>query len=200
MERTYKLNSGEKIRTWYNDLGYITIMDDSGNGKETFQFDRHAEDPTFIYNGETIHINNFDHLTAEELMQKVRAGEHVMEKDAIACIMKEHQKLGFVMEHECYDMFVPCMGIAMKGGGQKIRCMLVLEEDRYKIKDWHYKVDLFPYDQRIRAASGGIHTYFSDIWSGVMSHNWIELVLREEYLAEHPDEMPKDGISIPVML
>ena len=207
MIRHYTLKNGRTIRCWYNDLGYFTVYTDDNSGKEeyTLEFDFHDEDPTVVYYGETIHINEFNYMPLEELIEKVEEGIRINDRwvarheDALATLMKESDRIGFVMEVECFNTIIPGLGIGLKGSGSpKVECLMVPFEDRWNKKDWHYKVELRPDNENLRPMVGRETLYFSDLWDSVTRGVWIKLVDREKWRAEHPDDKVTEEAPIHV--
>ena len=199
MKRYYKLSSGEVIPTWYNDIGILTIMTNEGMDKETLEFDHRSNDPTVDYHGEIIHLNNFEFTPLDKLIEKVEksvaANDRwgVMSEEALATIMQESENIGFVMDVECFDTLIPCMGIGMKSNDKTIKCLMVPFEDQWKKDDWHYKIELRPYEEALRPLVGRETMYFSDFWSMVMcDKRFIQVVdLRTFDKSSIPDQKIK---------
>jgi hypothetical protein len=190
MRRTYQLSSGKVIDCLYNQYGGITVM--NSNGKERISFDRNTDDPTFEFNGETIHVNDFKYTPLEQLITKVdkavQAGERwgSTESEVLATIMKEKDNVAFEMQIDCFDTLVPIMGIGIKSSnGPSVLDIMVPVEDRWSTENWGYKIELQAEDPRIRAISGKTTLYFSDFWSMCMNGS-IKIVNKNKYREEHP--------------
>ena len=207
MKRRYTLENGETLHAWYNDLGYFTVYKDETGAEEecTLEFNFRDEDPTVTYNGEVVHVNNFAYMPFEELLAQVNHGIEIGDRwvvsqdEALATLMKETDKIGFVMEVECFNTIIPGLGIGLKGSGSpKVECLLVPFEDRWKKKDWHYKVELRPENEALRPMVGRETLYFSDLWDSVRTGKWIRMVNREEWRAEHPEDKVTEEAGIHV--
>lgn len=207
MNRRYTLKSGEVIDCWYNDLGSIEVYTDKrrSNGVR-FDFDSQETDPTFEWHGETVHINDFDYQPVDTLLERIQHGIdtknywEVSQEEALATIMKDTDNVGFVMDIDCFDTIIPGLGFAFKSNhGGKIRALLIPFEDRYKKKDWHYKIELHAENEKVRELTGRECTYFSDIWDAVRRGQWITLVNRHKYRAEHPEDTVINDGTITIM-
>ena len=200
MQRYYTLKSGETLKCWYNDLGWVTIMDDQGMDKETLEFDRRSPDPTVEYNGETIHINNFDYTPIDEMVELVNKAKEandrwqVPKEKILATFMKESDKIGVVMDVEAYDTISTVLGIGFKGSRKNmLRCLMVPFEDRWKKSDWGYKIELRPESEAIAQFTGRETFYFDDLISMIFCERVnFELVNREKYRESHPIEIEEN--------
>lgn len=198
MRRTYTLKNGEKLYTFCSKYGGVTVYDKEVGGNEVAVLEKHKrEDGTiyFKYNGEIIEYDSFDHMTFDELLSKVEQGIkngnrwEVYEDEALATIMRETDRVGFVMEVNCFDVVVPQFGFGVRSDRNKIKALMIPFEERWKKDDWHYKIELCAENEATREATGYETMYFSDLWSGVMSGKWIKLVDRAKYREENPVDL-----------
>lgn len=206
MKRCYTLKSGEKLNCWHNDLGWLTVMEDNRKDKEVLEFDRRSNDPTVDYHGEIIHVDDFDYMPLNEAIKFVNKAKEtgdrwlVKESDLLATIMKEADKVGFIMEVEAFDTIIPGLGIGLKGSRDNmIECLMVPFEGNWKKDDWHYKIELRPELDEVFSITGRETYYFSDFCSLMLGTDKIEMVDREEYRKSHGNNELDSKVSVSVL-
>lgn len=199
MRREYTLKSGKTLYCWYSQYSGLTIYtDETGAKKElTLEVDRGNPDPVVEYHGETIHVNDFKFIGLDELIQKVSeaiaSGDRVrvLSDEALATIMKEHDRVGFVMLVDCFDTVVPGLGFGLKSSNNRMEALMVPFEKYRKMEDWHYKIELQAADEASRLLVGKEDMYFQDLWTSVMCGH-IKLVDKNKYMEEHGCKIPED--------
>lgn len=176
MRREYTLKSGKVIHCWYNRFaGVICIQDDNGNEIEAIKVNTEDENATFEYEGEVIHVDDYNYMTVRELLTKCRERaiadgkdpsdmNYLRENELLCTILKDTEHFGIVSDVECYNTIIPGLGIAFKGSGSThLKVLTIPFERRYKKDDWHYKVELKPANDDIAQLTGSECYYFSDL-------------------------------------
>lgn len=207
MVRQYTLKSGEVIHTWYDHFGRVRIYKDRVSDEEvcTLIPDTSTGVPIIEYKGEKINVEEYDHMPLEELLDKVEECQRkddrwaIRQDDALATIMKESDRIGFVMEVNCFDTIVPGLGFGFKSDRIKMEALMIPFEDRWKKNDWHYKIELMAEEEEVRPLVGRETMYFSDLWSSVMTGKWIRIVDRNKYREEHKKDKVINGGKVTVI-
>ena len=203
MRRTYTLKSGKRLCTFVSSYGGVRIYDDQDKGKEiaVCEKKKHEDDTEYFeYDGEIIDCDNFDYMSFDELLERVEHGLKekdkwaVYEAEALATIMRETDRVGFVMDVNCFDHVFPWLGMGFKSDTNKITALMVPFENRYKKDSWSYKIELHAENEETRRLTGSETMYFQDLWGGIMSGTHIKIVDRTKYREENPVDMPvKEG-------
>lgn len=201
MRVRYRVTTGE-LTCWLNDLGYITVIGADDMDVATYKFDINSENPTFVHDGECIHIRNFEYYKVEDLIDRLaRSKDPEREDDRrfvfswyfLETLLRDTANVGIVGEFESYSAFVPGIGIGLKGSGSvQLKCLMIPCERRYRKEDWHYKVEFCPEDVRLRKIVGTETWSFDDlakmIESGIYS-----LVDIKSYRTICPDDCASLG-------
>lgn len=206
----YRLDSGKILHCFVNDVGYVTVYESEKRSREVaeLRFDPKDPDPVVEYLGNKIHLNNYVYMPVDEMVAKLAEASEkqdrwfVSQSDGLATIMGDTENVGFVMEVDCYETIVPGLGLALKStGGPKVETLMIPVEDRWRKKDWHYKIELMPADEELRRLTGKKTMYFPDFWDFLMpgfdgTKPTYKMVNRKKYEQEHHDSyrVVRDGM------
>ena len=141
-----------------------------------------------VWNDKKIYLNEFDYMTVQDLIVAVQTcvdnkDRWRLDDDSIcATIMKETDKIGFVLDMPAYDMVIPQMGIGLVGD-KEYSVLCIPTEKQYEKDRWFYKFTLECECEELRKFIPSRHFYMSDFCS-LLKEGHIKVVERQKFKEE----------------
>lgn len=162
MYRAYKLKSGRGKKVYVDYRNAVCILyDDNNEIEEQIGFDDSLENPSIVYRGETIHLENFLYRPLEDtidILEKAREGlcRPIGISDFVNTIIQERERVGFIVEAEIEEIIKPKEVRAIKNddylvlGDRAIIYTLVNPVEMImNHREWNRGIEIEPVDKLV---------------------------------------------------
>lgn len=141
-----------------------------------------------IWNGENVYLNEYDYMSAEELIEKLEEGKKrgdrwcVYDDEICETFLRETDKIGVVLDMPVFEVVVPQLGIGLTGSTE-VSVLCIPTEKHYTQSRWSYKFTLECENEELRRYIPSRDFYFSDFCSFLKS-GIAQLVIKDEFKKE----------------